>query len=134
MKLLCSSISSISKSTKLLYPPYLAFFKQLKIMLIAIAKSCTDYALRFLIHNYLAFKCMPFLFPRVKMLLPIVTMFYPFLISDFFLGRSIGVSDASIRITSYSILLLRSAFFPGSENSLLVRDFAIDYTMICLSS
>src|SRR5688572_22176303 len=89
-------------------------------MLLAIAKSCADYALCFLIHNYLAFKCMSFLFPRVKMLLPIITMLYLFLISDFFLGRSIGVSDASIRITSYSILLLRSSFFPGSENSLLL--------------
>src|SRR5688572_3118152 len=89
-------------------------------MLLAIAKSCADYALCFLIHNYLACKCMSFLFPRVKMLLPIITMLYRLLMSDFLLGRSVGVADASIRTTSYSILLLRRSFFPRGENSLLL--------------
>lgn len=85
-------------------------------MLFAVAKGRTNNFFRSFIYNYLAFKGVPFLLSRIKMFLSIITIPYPFLIFDFFLGRSIGLSDASIRITSYSISLLRSCFFPGSEN------------------
>ena len=89
-------------------------------MLFAVAKARTNNLFCFFIYDYLAFKGVPFLLPRVKMFLSIITIPYPFLISDFFLGRSIGLSDASMRITSYYISLLRSCFFPGSENSPLL--------------
>lgn len=89
-------------------------------MFFAIAKGRTNNPFRFFIYNYLAFKSVSFLLSRIKMLLFIITILYFFLRSDFFFGRSIGVSEASISITSYSTLLLSSSFFPGSENSPLL--------------
>jgi hypothetical protein len=89
-------------------------------MLFAIAKGCTNNLLRFFIYNYLALKSVSFLLTGVKMFLPVIAILYSFFLSDFFLGRSIGLSFASIRITSYSISLLSSSFFPGSENAPLL--------------
>ncbi|QYF48369.1 hypothetical protein RHABOEDO_000516 [Candidatus Rhabdochlamydia oedothoracis] len=87
-------------------------------MFFAITKVYSDNFFRFLIYDY--FDRMLFLFSGVKMLLSIIAIFYPLFIFVFFWGRSIGVSDASIRITSYSMSLLRRAFFPGCENFLLL--------------
>jgi hypothetical protein len=89
-------------------------------MLLAIAERCAYDLLCLLIYNYLAFKSVSFLLAGVKMFLSVIAIFYPLFPSDFFLGRSIGLSDASIRTTSYSMSLFSSSFFPGSENSLLL--------------
>jgi hypothetical protein len=45
----------------------------------------------------------------------------------FFLGRSIAVSVASIRITSYSTSLLVKALRPGKVNSLLLINVSFDH-------
>src|SRR5206468_11147927 len=102
-----SCISAIRYSTALFCPAHFAFFKQLKIMLHPITKICTDYLFCSLIYNNLALYCMSFLLTRIKMFLLIVSIFYPVLLPDFFLGRSIGVSDASISRTSYSTSLFK---------------------------
>ena len=60
------------------------------------------------------------------MFLLIVSIFYPFLLPDFFLGRSIGVSDASISSTSYSTSLFKRALRPGKANTgSLIKDFLL---------
>src|SRR3990167_5202774 len=85
-------------------------------MLLAVSKGRAYHFPCSFINYYLTFQRMSFLLPGVKMLLSVVSIFYPFLSADFFLGLSIGVSDASTRITSYSTSLLRRAFLPGSAN------------------
>ena len=84
-------------------------------MLLPITKICTDYLFRFLIYNNLALYCMSFLLTRIKMFLLIVSIFYPVLLPDFFLGRSIGVSDASI------LLLAQNENVDGAKASGLNR-------------
>ena len=63
-------------------------------MLLAVPEGRAYYFSCPFIDDYLSFQCMSFLFPRVKMLLPVISVFYPFLPTDFFLGLSIGVSAA----------------------------------------
>jgi len=104
-------------TTALFCPAHFAFFKQLKIVLLPITKICTDYFFCSLIYNNLTLYCMFFLFTRIKMFLLIVSIFYLFLLPDFFLGRSIGVSEASISRTSYSISLFKRALRPGKANT-----------------
>ena len=123
LKLFYPRIPAVCYSTTFFSPAHFAFFEQSKIMFLTITKCRTDYFPWVLINNYLAFQRVSFLFSRVKILLLIIPIFYPFFLKHFFLGRSIGVSDASIRINSYSRSLLRRAFFPGSENlPLLIRE------------
>ena len=84
LKLFYPRIPAVCYSASFFSPAHFAFFEQSKIMFLTISKCRTDRFPWVLINNYLAFQRLSFLFPRVKMLLLIIPIFYPFFLRTFF--------------------------------------------------
>ena len=83
--------------------PDAGFLEESEIMPFATGKRGADDLLRIPIHNKLSLYRVPLFLPGIPLPLPLF-------------GRSIGVSVASISITSNSISLFNKAFRPGNEN------------------
>lgn len=102
MKLSDTQISSIHIYLNFFADMHVRVLKKLKIMAFPIGKGYTDNLTIFLVNYNLCFQCMLLFLPGIVVSLPLF-------------GRSIGVSVASTRTTSYSMSVLSSAFLPGKE-------------------
>ncbi len=98
-----SQVASIRFQQGIWQKMNMGFFKQPEIVLLPIGKSQADDLPIFEVYQHLRFQG--------------VTFFLPGIVSSLlFLGRSIGDSVASTRITSYSVSLFSGALRPGNEN------------------
>ncbi len=98
-----TSISRICNTQNVRMNSGFRIFKKFEIVLFTVTEFCANNALCCFTYNYLRFYRMSFFLTGV--ILPL-----------FFLGRCIGLSEASTRITSIGKSLFKSSFLPGSEN------------------
>lgn len=120
MQLLQSLITAVAQDFSVCGHMHFAALVQRKIVTFAIRKAGAHHFGALLVHDNLALQRMPLFLPRVIMPLLIIAMPNSFAMLYFFFGRSIGVSDASTKITSYSASDFNSALRPGKLNSRLL--------------
>ena len=97
-----AGITAISQGLDVRMDTKFAFLKEAEVVPLTVGAIGANNLRGLLVDNDLRFQGVSLLFAGVVVLLPVVSVFDSFPIPHFFLGLSIGDSDASIRMTSNS--------------------------------